>query len=251
LLGRFAAADKTAASGDLRKALVADAAASRQGWPSTRAFAMVLFGIKTVPDHEPTWGRAMDKAAIRRACASDAAAIAAVHVAAWREAYEGLLPERVLGALSVEDRSRRWRRIMAEPDPAMESAVFVAVVSAQVAGFGSCGRQRDAALAAAGFEGEFSALYLLAAHHGQGLGRLLMGAMARDLAARGLCGAALWVLRENLRARRFYEALAGQVITERAETLGAHLPGERVEADGSTPLREVAYGWPDLRVLAR
>jgi ribosomal protein S18 acetylase RimI-like enzyme len=179
----------------------------------------------------------MNDVAIRRARAGDSAAIAAVHVAAWRQTYEGLLPERVLSAFSVEDRALRWRRILTVPDPAMESAVFVALAAGRVAGFGSCGLQREAALASAGFEGEFSALYLLAAHQRQGLGRRMMAHMARDLMARGLCGAALWVLYDNHRARRFYEALGAQAITE------------RVEAHGE--LREVAYGWPDLMVLER
>ena len=40
----------------------------------------------------------MDEVAIRRAEPGDAAAIAAVHVAAWRETYAGLVPERMLRA---------------------------------------------------------------------------------------------------------------------------------------------------------
>jgi GNAT superfamily N-acetyltransferase len=56
----------------------------------------------------------------------------------------------------------------------LASAVFVAVRTDQaVVGFGSCGRQR-AALVSSGFEGEFSALYVLRAHQGHGLGRRLM-----------------------------------------------------------------------------
>jgi hypothetical protein len=46
----------------------------------------------------------------------------------------------------------------------LASAVFVAVRTDQaVVGFGSCGRQR-AALVSSGFEGEFSALYVLRAY---------------------------------------------------------------------------------------
>jgi ribosomal protein S18 acetylase RimI-like enzyme len=176
----------------------------------------------------------MDDVAIRRAQASDAAAIAAVHVAAWRETYTGLVPERLLSDLSVEERTTRWRRILTELDALVESGVFVAVRPDQaVVGFGSCGRQREAALVSSGFEGEFSALYVLKAHQDHGLGRRLMALMAR-----GLRSAALWVLLENERARRFYEALGAQSI------------GARVETHGDVDLDVVDYGWLDLRVLA-
>ena len=50
---------------------------------------------------------------------------------------------------------------------------------------------------------------------------------------------ALWVLRDNLRARRFYEHYGGKVITEREDN-----------RDG-TVLIELAYGWPDLEELNR
>lgn len=190
----------------------------------------------------------MDEVAVRRAQAGDAAAIAALHVAAWHEAYAGLMPERMLSAFSVAERTRRWRRILTAPDPARESAVFVAVRPDQsVVGFGSCGLQPVAALVADGFAGEFSALYLLAAHQRQGIGRRLMGQMAQDLLAREMRGAALWVLRDNEPARLFYEAVGAKVVGQRAETVDEHL-GERVGAQDV--LHEVAYGWPDLSILA-
>jgi hypothetical protein len=63
--------------------------------------------------------------------------------------------------------------------------------------------------------------------------------MASDLIGRGFSAAALWVLRENLRARRFYEHLGGKVI------------GEREDVRDATILIELAYGWPDLKQLDR
>ena len=193
----------------------------------------------------------MDETAIRRARAGDAAAIAAAHVAAWRETYAGLVPERMLRAFSVAERTRRWHRILTVPDPARESAVFVAVRPDQsIVGFGSCGRQPVAALLDDGFAGEFSALYVLAAHQRRGVGRRLMALMARDLLAREVRGAALWVLRDNEPARRFYEALGAMVVGRRIELVDAHLTGERARAQDGALLHEVAYGWPDLALLA-
>lgn len=193
----------------------------------------------------------MDEVTMRRAHAGDAAAIAAVHVAAWHETYTGLVPARMLAAFSVGERARRWRRILTAPEPSRESAVFVAALPDRtIVGFGSCGRQPAPDLFAAGFAGEFSALYLLAAHQRRGVGRRLMTLMAEDLMARGMRSAALWVLRENTPALRFYEALGGKIVSERVETVDEHLTGERAGPQDDALLHEVAYGWPDLALLA-
>jgi ribosomal protein S18 acetylase RimI-like enzyme len=191
---------------------------------------------------------AVDEVAIRRAHAGDAAAIAAVHVAAWHETYSGLVPARMLSALTVAERTRRWRRILTSPEPARASAVFVAArPDGALMGFGSCGRQPAPDLVAGGFAGEFSALYLLAAHQRRGLGRRLMALMAQVLLAREMRSAALWVLRSNEPARRFYEALGAKVVGRRVETVDAHIGAP---ARAQDVLHEVAYGWPDLSVLA-
>lgn len=191
----------------------------------------------------------MDEVAIRRARPGDAAAIAAVHVEAWHEAYTGLMPARMLSAFSVAERTRRWHRILTAPDPSLESAVFVAVAREPgIVGFGSCGRQPVADLVAGGFAGEFSALYLLPACQRQGVGRRLMALMAQDLLAREVRGSALWVLRDNEPARRFYEALGAKIVGRRIESVHEHF-GTRAGAQDDE-LHEVAYGWLDLSLLA-
>jgi ribosomal protein S18 acetylase RimI-like enzyme len=64
-----------------------------------------------------------------------------------------------------------------------------------------------------------------------------MHALATDLIDRGFKAASLWVLRDNDRARRFYEHCGGRVIAERTD--------RRENAD----LLEVAYGWSSLAAL--
>lgn len=43
----------------------------------------------------------------------DARAIAAVHIASWRAAYRGLLPDAALDALTLDGREGDWRRWLA------------------------------------------------------------------------------------------------------------------------------------------
>ena len=179
-------------------------------------------------------------AGIRRARPEDADAIAAVHGAAWQESYVDLMPAEMLAALSVEERTKLWCRIMAVPDPMVEAAVFAACApDGRILGFGCCGRQRATGVVERGFDGEFQAIYVLRAAQHRGTGRALMAAMARDLACRGMVGAALWVLEGNAAARGFYEALGGTVVGQHDDRHSEQLT-----------FREVAYGWTALSFLA-
>ena len=172
---------------------------------------------------------------LRRATPEDAERLAALHVAAWRETYAGLLPESVLAAQSVAARAAMWTEILG--NPTAETSAWLVENGATPAGFGACGRQRDAGLSAAGFEAEIGALYLLRAHQGRGLGRALMQAMAAEMRARGHTTIALWVLRENTTARAFYRHLGGEEVAEKQDRRG------------TATLTELAYGWRDLSPL--
>jgi ribosomal protein S18 acetylase RimI-like enzyme len=71
-----------------------------------------------------------------------------------------------------------------------------------------------------GFAGEIGAIYVLRSQQGAGVGRALMNLMARDLLARPMPSASLWVLRENVKARSFYDRLDGSIIAEKEITEG-------------------------------
>ncbi len=62
---------------------------------------------------------------VREASQGDAAAIAGVHVRAWRVAYRSLLPDDLLDRLSVEDREESWRGILG--DAGDESFTLIAI----------------------------------------------------------------------------------------------------------------------------
>ena len=175
----------------------------------------------------------------RRATINDAGQLGAVHVASWRETYAGILPDHMLAGLSVEARSAMWAKILGNPSSFAESAVYVIEEDASMVGFGACGRQRDSHLKELGFDAEISAIYVLRSRQRRGIGRALMGDMARDLRTRGNEAAALWVLRENAAAREFYRRLGGEVVAEKEDRR------ENVN------LVEVAYGWRELPVLAQ
>ena len=77
-------------------------------------------------------------------------------------------------------------------------------------------------------------LYVHPNFQGQAVGRSLLAKLFRVLATKGLDSALIWVLAENP-ARFFYEAMGGTLIAGREERLWG------------VPLREMAYGWSDLK----
>lgn len=168
---------------------------------------------------------------IRRAAMADAAALAQVHETTWRETYVGLLSEQMLDALTADARAEAWGRILSGAIGYL-STTYVAERSGGLVAFGSCGNQRTAEFAAAGYDGEIAAVYVLKTDQRQGLGKLLMTTMMQDLADRGVTGFTLWVPRENIPARSLYEQLGGKLI------------GQRKDAREQGTLAEVAYGWP-------
>jgi ribosomal protein S18 acetylase RimI-like enzyme len=175
--------------------------------------------------------------AIRRASVADVAELARVHVACWHESYDGLVPAATLAAFTVERGKAIWGRILTEP-AAFNAAVAYAVESDhRLVGFGSCCAQRSPELATQGFDGEVSSIYLLRAVQRRGLGASLLQALAADLLGRGFAAVSLWVLRDNARARGFYERCGGRIL------------GERTDVREHAELHEVAYGWPSLAAL--
>jgi len=152
---------------------------------------------------------------IRRARPADATAIGLVHVATWRTAYAGVLPEDYLANLSALRHAAGYEQAIAERQNG--HAVFVAVASgadapegtpedqSAIIGFVSGGRARRPGLA----QGEVDTLYLLDDYRDRGIGRRLMRAMAAHLAAVGCRSVMLWVLRDNP-TRWFYKRLGGR-----------------------------------------
>ncbi len=136
---------------------------------------------------------------VRPATTDDAAAIAQVHVEAWRWAYAGLLDDAVLAALDVDARRRLWERVAGEG----RGTLLVAERDGGVVGFVCAGRSRDDD--ASGATGEIQAIYLRREVQGTGVGAALMAAALAALIAAGCTAATLWVLATNDLARSFYE----------------------------------------------
>ncbi len=115
-----------------------------------------------------------------------------VHFKSWHETYTGLVDEGYMSGITEEkcrDIAFKW------PDN-----ILVAKDEGTVAGFVAYGAYRDDTLPGCG---EIYAIYVLKDYYGKRVGFRLMNAAFERLSDYGRI--ALWVLKGNERATRFYE----------------------------------------------
>ena len=162
---------------------------------------------------------------VRLAEMGDARRIAEIHVRAWQIAYRGIVPDPILEALSADERQWFWE----ERFRRSTSSVLVSVGAAGVMGWLVFGASRDDD--AADSVWEIYGLYVDPEHWRRGVARDLWRESRRRLEAKGVAEVTLWVLRDNVRGRAFYEAV-GFVLDAGAEKQWAK--------DGAT-LTQVRY----------
>lgn len=161
----------------------------------------------------------------------DAEDLARVHVASWRETYRGLLPDAFLARMSEPGFARRFRRSLTDPG---DSVTLAGADRYSLVAYAQGGASRRGVPG----EAEIATLYVLRQAQGHGLGARLMAETARALAAQGARSLMVSVLRDNIRARGFYEHLGGEPEAARQE-----------RGPGGGLLYEVAYHWRDIRGL--
>ena len=153
------------------------------------------------------------KIQLRRATSEDAAALAAVEVSSWQAAYRGLMPDTFLDGLSVAEKAESWRHNLLKHGLSGRKRVWVALGDS-----GLCGFVRVGPVMEESEVGLIYVLYVLPEQWRCGVGTALMQAGMQELRDLGMHEAMLWVLRDNLRARHFYERLgwipAGRTVSE-------------------------------------
>ena len=164
---------------------------------------------------------------IRDATPADARAIASIQIDTWRSTYRGHFPDALLDGLDLDRwASQRERRLRAPPS---DEFCLVAEVDGAAVGFTVAGpaRETDPAM------GEVYAIYVRDGAQRSGVGGALLAEAAQRLRGLGLRGLLIWVLRENVKGRSFYERMGGRAERERPfEIAGAKIT-------------ETGYVWKD------
>src|SRR5947209_1042047 len=149
---------------------------------------------------------------VRMARPGDERGIAAVHDAAWRDAYRGVIPGRELERM-VQRRGPAWWRQAIRAG----TRLIVLDFADQIAGYASYGRNRMPALR---FGGEIFELYLTPEYQGVGLGKRMFEAARADLSAHGFPTFVVWALGGNDRAMDFYQRRGGAIVRRARERFG-------------------------------
>jgi GNAT superfamily N-acetyltransferase len=163
---------------------------------------------------------------IRPATPDDAPAIARVHVAAWEQAYRGLIADEVIDARTIELRTEQWTSRLRDDG----CIAYVACDrKGKIQGFGNAVYLEDAP-----FDTYLQTLYVAPEAWRQGIGRAILRGIAAHLASNGAKNMALSTLRLG-EARAFYERLGARVFPE--------------GLDYDTQFDGVVYAFDDLAVL--
>jgi GNAT superfamily N-acetyltransferase len=177
---------------------------------------------------------------VRAAREADAAALAQVQVASWREGYAGIVPAELLdeltGAEAAAAWQARWREAIVSP-PTGRHRVFVAVSDAsglsglsgrEVVGFASAGPATDSDRWPA-TDAELYELRILPEQTRHGHGGRLLHAVAETLADDGFHTACTWALEADAALRSFLESAGWAADGARAELdVGVRVPAIRL-----------------------
>jgi ribosomal protein S18 acetylase RimI-like enzyme len=167
---------------------------------------------------------------IRPATEADAAAIAELHAASWRDAYAHILAPEFLSGSIETDRLAVWsQRLRDSPPTQVVNVAFDPTGKAQAFVCGYCD-----------FDPVWGSvvdnLHVRPQARGRGIGEQLLRSVAGDLSTRASSsGLHLWVFEANVAGVRFYERLGDRVVERDSSEIPA--------AGGKAVLR---VHWPTI-----
>jgi GNAT superfamily N-acetyltransferase len=169
----------------------------------------------------------------RQATLSDADAIASLHTESWRDAYRGILPDSYLDGQIADERANLWKFRFSSLD-SDRFLVVLAESPEELVGFACVLLDEDPQWGAC-----LDNLHVLPRWRSLGLGRLLFGRVAQwVMSTEPGRPIHLWVFGANVGARRFYDAVGGEVVEQHSKEV---LKGIKIPS--------VLYVWRDLQQL--
>jgi ribosomal protein S18 acetylase RimI-like enzyme len=135
---------------------------------------------------------------IRKATIMDSEVISCIHASSWKATYKGIVPQRYLDELKYNfwvDAFQSWiSNNLVTAQLIYENEIPVGCIA--------YGKSRDERFLE---WGEIVSIYLLPEYCSKGYGQRLIKIAIDDLNTMGFQNCYLWVLKDNLIARRFYE----------------------------------------------
>ena len=131
---------------------------------------------------------------IRNALYEDAENLTDCLISCWQVAYKGIIPDDFLDNMIIERNSRveRWKNDISNPG---DCEHYCVISGDKIIGW----------LTIHKVDGEIWAIYLIEEFCGQGYGKEVFDYAINRLKYLGHKQISLWVFKDNMRARRFYE----------------------------------------------
>jgi len=136
---------------------------------------------------------------VKKATLNDVDVLGQIHAKSWQQAYKNIIPDSVLDNITTVKRVARFEKAMS--DSGEENYLFL--LDNKEIGFTSIGKSRDDDLSKD--TGEIRGIYLEPDHWRKGYGSKLLNWAEAELKSRSYKSIALWVLKDNHQARKFYE----------------------------------------------
>ncbi len=136
----------------------------------------------------------------------DIPGLSKMHITCWNETYRGIIPDKYLDDLNLNDRINMWSKFIQNIDHFGE----LVRKGDEIVGFLSAGRMRGDNSHS---QNEIFALYILKKYHRQGIGRELCDRFMTQLKISDVCA---WVLEDNP-ACDFYKRMGGTVVDSRMD----------------------------------
>lgn len=136
---------------------------------------------------------------IRYADICDAKVLGKIHSRSWKVAYKGIVPNEILENITIEKRQKYFEKALTK---GWEEDAIV-FIDNEAVGFICIGKCRDTDKTDTC--GEIWGIYLLPEHWNMGIGSELINWGLNELGKRNYSEVTLWVLEENINARKFYE----------------------------------------------
>ncbi|MBI5352992.1 MAG: GNAT family N-acetyltransferase [Chloroflexi bacterium] len=169
---------------------------------------------------------------IRPATESDTLAIVKVNIDTRRATHGGFYPAQLLARMSYEAKEKAWRQALWKNPESPNNIVLVAETDdKKIVGIlvGGPERSHDDE-----YKGEIYILYVLPDYHKQYIGKQLVVSAVKKLLEINISNLLIWVIADNP-SRFFYESIGGKPVREKEVEIG------------EIKMKEIGYGWKDIR----
>lgn len=151
----------------------------------------------------------------------DAKYCADIHAESWTFAYSNIVPKDI-----IDQHNARWPMVWRKMLVNNVDSHYVIVLDSKIIGFLTIAVSRDSDLKDIFYE--IIGLYFDPEYIGLGYGKQAMDWVKKEIKSRGYDNISLWVLKENNRARKFYEK-------------SGFKPDGKVKPSGLADAQEVRY----------